>query len=201
LAAEEAAWTDTYEEKDMSIGKGVSRNDLFVAAVLVVFGFFGISIANAADQPCYNRTSLQGHYAIITIYGDNVAQALGGRYYDGNGNFTGSFVINEPTAGSATGDRTLVSGSQAGTYTVNCDGTGVISRVVTLSDGSTAIQADDFVITGATVIANSHGPFFPLQLLATEIKDAGRIPSPIVSSGLFVTHKHTRLPDRQTGAQ
>jgi hypothetical protein len=187
------------EEKAMFIEKGF--NSLFAPTVLIVFGFSGMSTVNAADQPCYNRASIQGHYAIVTNYGDNVAQALGGRYYDGNGNFTGSFVINEPKPGSTTGERTLVTGSQTGTYTVNCDGTGVITRVVTLSDGTTETQADDFVITGATVIANQHGPFFPLQLLATEVKDAGRIPSPIVSSSLFVTHKHTRLPDRQPAAQ
>lgn len=175
--------------------KGFNGPSLFAPAALLVFGFLGISTANAADPQCYNQASLQGKYAVITNYGDNVAMTLGWRYYDGNGNFSGSFVINEPTAGSTTGARTVISGSQTGTYIVNCDGTGVINRVVTLTDGTTATQTDDFVITGATVIANPHGPFFPLQLLATEVKDAGRIPSPIVSSGLFVTHKHTRLPD------
>jgi hypothetical protein len=81
---------------------------------------------------------------------------------------------------------------------VNCDGTGVISRVVTLSDGTTVMQADDFVITGALVTLNSRGPFSRLQLIATAVEDAGRFPSPIVLSGLFVTHKSTRLPDRQS---
>jgi len=185
----------------MLIEKGLNRHSLFAPVVLIVFGFFGISTANAAEKECYNRASLQGHYAIITNYGDNVAKALGERYYDGNGNFTGSFVINQPKAGSTTGERTLVSGSHTGTYIVNCDGTGVINRVVTLSDGTTATQADDFVITAAMVAPNVRGPFSPWQLIATAVEDAGRIPSPIVSSDLFVTHKQTRLPDRQPGTQ
>jgi len=176
--------------------RGVKRHSLFAPSALIIFGFFGISTADAADQPCYNRASLQGHYAIITNYGDNVAKALGERYYDGNGNFTGSFVINQPKAGSTTGERTLVSGSQTGTYIVNCDGTGVITRVVTLSDGTIATQADDFVITAAIVAPNARGPFSPSQLIATALEDAGRVPSPIVLSDLFVTHKSTRLPDR-----
>jgi len=187
--------------------KGFKRHSLFAAAAFIVLGFFGISTASAADPQCYNLASLQGHYAIVTNYGDHVAKAFGGRYYDGNGNFTGSFVINEPKAGSTTGERTLVSGSQTGTYIVNCDGTGVATRLVTLSDGTTTTQAEDFVITGAMIIngamvnPNSRGPFVQGQLFATAVEDAGRIPSPIVSSGLFVTHKYTRLPDRQPTQQ
>jgi len=181
--------------------KGFKRHSLFAPAAFIAFGFFGISAANGADQQCYNMASLQGHYAMITNYGDNVAKAFGARYYDGNGNFTGSFVINEPKAGSTTGERMLVSGSQTGTYIVNCDGTGVVTRVVTLSDGTTTTQAEDFVITGAMVNPNSRGPLVQGQLIATALEDAGRIPSPIVSSGLLVIHKYTRLPDRQPPQQ
>ncbi len=177
--------------------KGFNRHSLSAPIALLAVGFFGMSTADAAYPQCYNQASLQGKYAVITNYGNNVATTLGWRSYDGNGNFTGSFVINEPKAGSTTGERTVVSGSQTGTYIVNCDGTGVINRVVTLSDGTTTTQADDFMITGATVIQNPRGLFFPWQVIATALEDAGRIPSPIVSSGLLVTHKHTRLPDRQ----
>jgi len=63
------------------------------------------------------------------------------------------------------------------------------------------MQADDFIITGAMVTPNSRGPFSPGQLIATTVEDAGRIPSPIVSSSLFVTHTYTRLPDRQPPPQ
>lgn len=81
-------------------------------------------------------------------YGDNVARAFVVRYYDGNGNFSGSFVINQPKVGSTTGERTLVSGTQTGAYTVNCDGTGVVTGVLTLSDGTTVKEMEDFIITG-----------------------------------------------------
>ena len=178
-----------------------NKKRLFVLAAVILTSFLGTSEANAqfrvSESACpYTVASLQGNYAFITNYGDNVARTLGRRYYDGNGKFTGSFVINEPTAGSTTGERTLVSGSETGTYTVNCDGTGVITRVDTLSGGTTiAAQSDDFVITGAMVILNPREPFFPSQLIATALEDAGRIPSPIVSSGLLVTHKQTRLPN------
>jgi hypothetical protein len=181
----------------MLSNQGFKRHSLFASTALIVFGFFAISTAYGADPQCYNRASLQGDYAFITNYGDNVARTVGWRYYDGKGNFTGSFVINEPTAGSTTGERTIVSGTETGTYTVNCDGTGVITRVDTLSGSTTAAQTDDFVISGAMVIQNPRGPFFPGELIATALEDAGRVPSPIVSSGLFVTHKQTRRPDRQ----
>ena len=165
-----------------------------IARVLLGFGLCGISSANPSDPQCYNLASLQGNYAVITNYGDNIAKALGVRYYDGKGNFTGTFVINEPTTGSPTGERTLVSGTQSGTYTVKCDGTGVVTRIVTLPDGTTAAQADDFIIIAAVTIPSP----FRGQLIATAVEDAGRVPSPIVSTGLFVTHTYTRLPDRQS---
>ena len=175
--------------------KGCNRRSWFACVALMVYG---VCPANAGDPQCYNLASLQGQYAVITNYGDNVARGLVVRYYDGNGNFSGPFLVNEPTAGSPTGARTIVSGTQTGTYTVNCDGTGVVTRVVTLADGTTATQMDDFIITGAIVTPNRHGPFFPAQLIATKLADAGRDPSPIVPGGVFVTHTYTRLPDRQS---
>ena len=92
----------------------------------------------------------------------------------------------------------LVTGSQTGTYTVNCDGTGVVTQTLTLSDGSTQTQANDFISTGAMLVPNPLGPFFPGQLVATAAEDAARIPSPIVPGGLFVTHRYSRLPDQPT---
>ncbi len=70
------------------------------------------------------------------------------------------------TVRQTTGERTIVTGTQTGTYTVNCDGTGVVTRVFTLSDGNTVKETEDFIITGATVIQNPNGPFFPGKLLA-----------------------------------
>ncbi|MGD1090399.1 MAG: hypothetical protein ABSB35_00250 [Bryobacteraceae bacterium] len=163
-----------------------NKMNLFVPAVVMFTGFLGVSAANAQTQNCYTLASLQGNYAIVANYGANVAIALGTRYYDGNGNLTGTFIVNEPTAGSTTGARTLVTGTQAGTYTVNCNGTGKINRILTASNGTTSIQTDDFVITGATLQGG---------LLATSIADAVEIPSAIVAGGIFVTRTQTRLPD------
>jgi hypothetical protein len=70
---------------------------------------------------------------------------------------------------------------------VNCNGTGVITRVITLADGTKASQLDDFVITGAIVRRG--------QLVVTSIVDAVRTPSIIVPGGIFLSRIWTRLPD------
>jgi hypothetical protein len=163
-----------------------SKKDLFLPAVLILAGFIGASAANAQSPKCYTVASLQGNYSIIATYGANVAIAFGTRNYDGNGNLMGTFIVNEPTAGSTTGARTIVTGTQAGTYSVNCDGTGKINRVLT-TNGISTNQVDDFVITGAIVQGG--------QLIATTIADAVETPSAIVPGGIFVTRVQTRLPD------
>src|SRR5215472_10785192 len=126
-----------------------TKKCLFVPAALVCVGFICTSAANAEDPEkpkCYTVASLQGSYAVVTNYGAYVALALARRYFDGEGNLTGTFTLNQPKAGSTTGERAIVTGTQVGTYTVNCDGTGVITRVVTASNGVTANQEDDFII-------------------------------------------------------
>src|SRR5215469_12798997 len=162
-----------------------SRKRLFVPAVLVFASFLGISDANA--QLCFTLASLQGSYSVIGNYGSNIGIAFGTRYLDGNGNLTGTAVINGPTAGSATGARTITTATQAGTYTVNCNGTGQFNRILTAADGTKTNQVDDFIITGEIV---QDG-----QLIATTILDAQQVPSAIVQGGVFLTRVHTRLPD------
>jgi hypothetical protein len=166
--------------------KRFSEKGLFVPAALILTSFLGAAAANAQSQPCYNLASLQGSYAVVGNYGPNVAIALGTRSVDGKGNLTGTFVVNEPVAGSTTGARTIVTGTQAGTYTVNCNGTGQFIRVLTQANGTTSTGVDDFVITGAV----QEG----LQLFATTIVDAQQGPSTIVPGGIFLTRTHTRLP-------
>jgi hypothetical protein len=169
-----------------------NKRSMSVAAAFVFFGSLVVSTADAQQPGCYTVASLNGQYAITGTYGANVAIALAMRYFDGNGNLTGTFVVNEPTPGSSTGARTIVTGTQVGTYTVNCDGTGVITRTVTASNGVTAIQMDDFIITGATATYISYNPV----LLATALADATRVPSAIVPGGVLLTRTYTRLPDR-----
>jgi hypothetical protein len=75
-----------------------------------------------------------------------------------------------------------------GTYTVNCDGTGVFTRTLTASNGVTTTQTDDFVITKATMQEDG-------RLIATALEDAQRTPSAIVAGGIFLTRSYTRRPD------
>jgi hypothetical protein len=67
-------------------------------------------------------------------------------------------------------------GTQAGTYTVNCDGTGVVTRRLTVGTTGTE-QDDDFVINEA-IVRDEHK-------VATSIVDAQRTPSAIVAGGIF----------------
>jgi hypothetical protein len=144
------------------------------------------SVAPAMSQgPCFTLASLKGSFAVVGTYGANEAIAFGKRTVDRDGNFTGTFLVNKPTPGSTTGDRTIVTGTQAGTIAVNCDGTGVITRILTVS-GVQTTQMDDFVITGAK---QEDG-----ELIATTIADAQRTPSTIVAGGIFLTRTWTRVP-------
>jgi hypothetical protein len=165
---------------------------LSAPALLILAGSFGPSFANAQTNPAcpYTLASLQGSYAVVGTYGANVGLAIGTRSYDGNGNLAGTAIVNEPTAGSTTGARTLVVATQAGTYTVNCDGTGQFKRLVTTNTGISAIQVDDFVITAATKSTQAGQP-----IIATAIIDVQEVPSAIVAGGIFLSRVHTRLPD------
>jgi len=165
-----------------------NKKSLFVAAELIFISFLGVSAANAENPQCYTLASLEGNYALVGTYGANLAISLSVRVYDGNGNLSSIFLVNEPKVGSTTGERTIVNGTQTGTYTVNCDGTGTFTRFVTEADGSKGTVMDDFLITGAIV---KHG-----QFIAIAIQDAMRVPSFAVAGGIFLIHSLTRLPDR-----
>jgi len=143
-----------------------------------------VSVHAEDKQPCFDLASLKGNYAIVGTYGANVAIALATRTMDGKGNLSGTFIVNEPVVGSPTGQRMIVSGTQAGTYTVNCDGTGVITRIL-MVNGTQTQQFDDFLITHA-VMEDGH-------LIATGLADATRTPSAIVPGGIFLTRVWTRV--------
>ena len=169
------------------------KKSLFVPVALLFTSIFGASAARAQTNPAcpFTLASLQGSYSGIATYGANVARAFGSRSYDGNGNFTGTFILNEPTAGSTTGERTIVTGTQVGTYTVNCNGTGQFMRTLTQSSGTVTTSVDDFIITSAVRVFNGTG----MVLIATTIVDAQQAPSAIVPGGVFVTRTHNRLPN------
>lgn len=164
----------------------------FVAAALCIVSF-GATAASAQDQDnpqCYTVESLKGSYAIIGHYGDHLALALTEGQFDGKGNFTSTFIVNEPDPTSTSGGRKLVSGSQTGTYTINCDGSGVITRFVKLSSGETGTVLSDFIITKAVRSRSDSG-----VLVATALEDAQETPSFIVPGGVFLTRTYKRLPN------
>jgi hypothetical protein len=162
-----------------------SKTSLVLAIALVCFSLGGMSAAQD-DAHCYTLASLQGSYSVIGNYGDHLAIALARAQLDGKGNFASTFVVNEPDPASTTGGRKLVTGSQTGTYTINCNGTGVITRLVVSTVGTSTVVSD-FVITRA--VSKDR------VLLATELSDAQRTPSFIVPGGVFLTRTYTRTPE------
>jgi hypothetical protein len=166
-----------------------SKKRLFVPVVLILTIFIGVSAAMAQNPSCpYTLESLRGVYGVVNSYGAGLALGLQIETLDGYGNLTRTGVLNQPTAGSSTGARTVATVTSTGTYTVNCDGSGVITRIVTRPDGSKAPASDDFIITQAFEVNNG-------LLMATTIVDAQRDPSVIIPGGVFVTRVHTRRPD------
>lgn len=158
----------------------------FFTLTLVFSALLGVASAQSPICP-YDLSSLQGTYAVVLTYGSNVAAGLQIEKLDGYGHVTRSGPINQPVVGSATGERTVGVVTSVGTYTVNCDGTGVVTRVVTQASGLTTTATDDFMVTSA-VKKDS-------RLIATTIADMQRTPSGVVPGGIFVTRVHTRLPD------
>jgi hypothetical protein len=164
-----------------------NRSDLLVLTALMFAIFLGSSAAQAGETHCYSNASLKGTYAAHVTYGANVAVALAIRHFDGAGNLTGTFTLNAPDPASTTGARKIITGTQVGRYSVNCDGTGTFVRTLTSSTGVVTTQVDDFLITKATEEDD--------QLLATGIDDMTRVPSALVSGGLFVFRSYVRRPD------
>jgi hypothetical protein len=163
-----------------------SKNSLSVSTAIVVFTLLGVSGAKA-DTPCFTLASLKGTYAVTGYYEGGIAIAYGVRQLDDEGNLTGTFILNEPVAGSTTGARTVITGTQKGSVTtLNCNGTGVFTRVLTASTGVVTTQMDDFVIAQAT---ENDG-----QLHATAIRDAQRTPSALTTPAVLVTREWTRVP-------
>ena len=166
---------------------------LCIPVAILLASFLGVSAANADDSACrYTLASLQGKYAIVVTYLPTFAAvAIGTRSYDGAGNMTGTFIVNGPTAGSTTGARTITKGTQVGTYTVNCDGTGVITRTVTLATGQVETFVDDFVTTAAV-------PTWSGAMIATTITDVAENPTTAgaAPAGLYQTRVQTRLPNQ-----
>src|SRR5665811_1121611 len=80
---------------------------------------------------CYTLESLQGSYGVVVNYDVNLAMGLQPEYLDGLGNLRRTGINNQPLTGSTTGERTIGNVTSSGTYVVNCNGSGTITRVVT----------------------------------------------------------------------
>ena len=160
---------------------------LTTAALVGAWVVSGLS-AHAGEMHCYTEASLKGKFAVVGNYGAHVAEALALRQFDGQGNLTGTFTLNEPDPASTTGGRKIVTGTQVGTYTINCDGTGVFTRTLTTSTGIVTTQNDNFIVTKAVQLWNG-------QLFATALEDMQQTASAIVPGGVFLTRSYTRLPD------
>ena len=165
-------------------------------ALLVLLGGLGSHALKAQQGEClFTAASLQGNYAIVVnLTGaptGGVGIGLQTQINDGNGNFRRSGALNTPTPGSTNGARTLGTTVNVGTYTVNCDGTGTITRFLTRSDGTTQATVDDFVITQSVRKLGGVGGY----LLALTVVSAGRQASTIIPGGGFVTQIHTRQAD------
>jgi len=172
-----------------------NTKELFIGLALVLVVVPRASAAQREDNDdCYTVASVQGSWAVVTTFGANFAKALGTRTVDRSGAFTGTALINAPANTTSpgavsflswTGARTITHVTQQGYFTVNCDGTGTVTRIL----NGTTQQIDDFVITRGVV---EHG-----RLIATEIQDLQEVPSAATQGSFFVTRVHTRQPADQ----
>jgi hypothetical protein len=134
----------------------------------------------------YTLESLEGNYALVGTFGDHLAQSQGVFNIDGRGHLTAVQLVNAP---SSTGQRTLISITVSGTYTVNPNGTGVLVLTLTLpNSGGTATVTQDLLITKAQEIDR--------EKLATEWVSMQREVALGVggANGTLVTFVATRRP-------
>ena len=161
----------------------------FIPSTLLFVTILGAATANAENPMCYTLASLQGSWGGRTIYGAGTqAESIGQQFIDASGNLNRSYFLNAPVIGDPSGARTISTGTQTGTYTINCDGSGTITRVNTNSSGVVVTQIDNFFITAAEI---KNG-----QFVATALIDAQQTPSALVPGGVFVFRLWTRLADR-----
>jgi len=123
----------------------------------------------------------------------NLAMGLQPEYLDGLGNLWRTGINNQPLTGSTTGERTIGNVTSSGTYVVNCNGSGTITRVVTRTDGSKATTADDFLILEGVEQGG--------KIIATTIFDAQQGPAVVGAGTAFVTRIHTLRPNRNTSLE
>jgi hypothetical protein len=97
----------------------------------------------------YSKRSIEGKYWFRKVGGIPQQDALGTMLFDGDGNFSGSFILNVK--------GTVTQLSYTGTYDVNTDGTGTFSWVRHLPNGENQTLTSHIVALRA-----EHGLFLEL---------------------------------------
>jgi hypothetical protein len=151
-----------------------------LAGLLALTGSHGL----AAGETGFTLASVRGAYANVTTLGHNVGSIATVSTFDGEGNFSGSGILNIP---SPAGQRVIIPVTFVGTYTVNADGSGTWALTANFPDGREFRLNDDVVITQATKQGR--------QLVATQLFSQRREPSQTVAGNLLVTVVSTRLHD------
>lgn len=152
--------------------------------VLIVPGLDLNSVVHAQTE--FTNESFQGNYAFTFTTGANVSAAVGVLTADGDGNITGSEIINVP---APVRKRRILSATIEATYTVLPDGMGTAADSTTI-DGVTSGGNFDFVIMQAEVQDSG-------VKVATEIIALERTPVPLgfgIPGDLLTIHLK-RLPD------
>jgi hypothetical protein len=70
--------------------------------------------------------------------------------------FQGTFTFNAPDTVSTAGALRIITGTGVGSYTANCDVTGLITRTLTRATAAVTAQFNDFVTTRAKALGNGR---------------------------------------------
>lgn len=154
-----------------------------LSLLIVLSVSYGIAYAAG-----FTNESFQGTYALDTVTGANNACGITLITADGNGNFTGSGILNVP--GLFFPKRMRIPTTSTGIYEVSSDGYAAITSTFTTPDGTSITVHMDAIVKRAEVVDGIK--------LATEVVGFFLEPGTFIlegKPGLMTTFKGTRLPD------
>jgi hypothetical protein len=99
--------------------------------------------ATTASAARFRESSLFGTFAAVGEGDGATSRSVGTVTYDGEGNVTRSLIVNAP---DGNGGRRLLVFESVGTYEINPDGTGTVSVVNQISNGTSNEVTFDIVI-------------------------------------------------------
>jgi hypothetical protein len=161
----------------------------FAAISSLIIAPGGIAAAPEAAHYRYTAAYLSGDYAIVVVYGANIAKGMGTESFDGHGNVTGAAFANQPGPG---GTRTISHITISGSYQVNADGSGKRFLIIGLANGTSANVTEDFMITRAKIVDG--------VAIATDIVDVQEQASAVIDDQSLVTHTLTLILPPQSHA-